>query len=401
MKSLLITGWGTHIKVNNRRLIIQNKEIHQEFYPHQIDYDTIIIDGHTGNITFEAIRWITKHGISTPILNWNGNLLADILPPTTKNGVQRIKQYEKSLSPRHRKLIASTIIDEKIRQSTNLLEALSPYYDIDVTSFKKSIKAEAENYLERVPEPKYINNLMLYEGRLATLYWQELSKIFNQLYPEFNFQSRKNKTYSWNMNASDEINALLNYGYSILECLLRKNVNAVGLDLTIGFLHETTYGKTALVYDLQELYRWLIDLSVIELLEEKKLKKSDFIVTENYHIRLKPDTARMLIEKIERNLNKKASYKHKNYSYESIMAENIQGLANYIADKADKLKFEIPLFELNRNDCIEVRDALANMTPEERKKLGINKSTLWYIQKNIRDGKKIKLYDKVKLKVDI
>ncbi|HMK45283.1 MAG TPA: hypothetical protein VK436_01525 [Methanocella sp.] len=34
--------------------------------------------------------------------------------------------------------------------------------------------------------------------------------------------------------------------------------------------------NTPLVYDLQELYRRLIDLSVIEILEEKKLKKIRF-----------------------------------------------------------------------------------------------------------------------------
>jgi CRISPR-associated protein Cas1 len=39
------------------------------------------------------------------------------------------------------------------------------------------------------------------------------------------------------------------------------------------------------------------------------------------------------------------------------------------------------------------------MTPEQRKELGINKSTLWYIQKNLREGKKVKLYDKVKSKI--
>ena len=35
------------------------------------------------------------------------------------------------------------------------------------------------------------------------------------------------------------------------------------------------------------------------------------------------------------------------------------------------------------------------MTPENRKKLGINKSTLFYMKKNIREGKNIKIYDKV------
>ena len=35
------------------------------------------------------------------------------------------------------------------------------------------------------------------------------------------------------------------------------------------------------------------------------------------------------------------------------------------------------------------------MTPEERKRLGINKSTLFYMKKNLQDGKSIKIYDKV------
>ncbi|MEW6044037.1 MAG: hypothetical protein AB1608_07210 [Thermoproteota archaeon] len=35
------------------------------------------------------------------------------------------------------------------------------------------------------------------------------------------------------------------------------------------------------------------------------------------------------------------------------------------------------------------------MTPEERKRLGINKSTLWYLKKNIQSKGKIKIYDKV------
>ena len=37
--------------------------------------------------------------------------------------------------------------------------------------------------------------------------------------------------------------------------------------------------------------------SIIQLLEEKKIKKFDFIVTENYHTRLGEDAAKLLIEK--------------------------------------------------------------------------------------------------------
>jgi hypothetical protein len=38
---------------------------------------------------------------------------------------------------------------------------------------------------------------------------------------------------------------------------------------------------------------------------------------------------------------------------------------------------------------------------ENRKRLSINKSTLWYIQKHIKEIKKIKIYDKVRTKVEV
>ena len=35
------------------------------------------------------------------------------------------------------------------------------------------------------------------------------------------------------------------------------------------------------------------------------------------------------------------------------------------------------------------------MTPEERKRVGINKSILFYMKNNLQDQKNIKIYDKV------
>lgn len=40
------------------------------------------------------------------------------------------------------------------------------------------------------------------------------------------------------------------------------------------------------------------------------------------------------------------------------------------------------------------------MTPDERRKLGINKSTLWYMKKNLKSGSKIKVYKKMLDKSD-
>jgi CRISPR-associated protein Cas1 len=126
------------------------------------------------------------------------------------------------------------------------------------------------------------------------------------------------------MNASDEINALLNYGYAVLESQVRKYINAVGLDLAVGFLHKLAPSKQPIVYDLQELYRWIVDLSILQLLGDKKLKKSDFIVTENYHIRLREGTAKMLIDQIKAYFNARSLYKNKNAAYDTILLDNAQ-----------------------------------------------------------------------------
>jgi len=409
LNPLLITGFGTSINVDKRKLIITNrlKQTRLEFYPHKINHDGIIIGGHTGNITFEAMRWLMKHNINLTLLNWNGQLLANVMPEQPKSGKLRVKQYQKYLDGIDRFEIALKIVQCKVEHSLNLLEELSRFYEsVDITKTRKATEKEDLFLLdmmkngEKQDVSKSIKQLMTYEGRIAGIYLDNLTRIFNQLNPEFNFTGRKNKSNSRNYNASDEINALLNYGYAILESEIRKSINAIGLDYSIGFLHEINQSRTPLVYDIQELFRWLIDVSVIQLLEEKKIKKSDFIITENYHTRLGENIAKMLIEKINSNFNARYNYKNgKNYSYQIILQDNLQQLSNFILDKKKEFEFIIPNIKLNRNDNLKLREKVLSMTPDERKKLGINKSTLWYIKKNLSGRKASKIYEKVIMKI--
>ena len=320
------------------------------------------------------------------------------MPKEANNGNLRIKQYSKYLDNEQRLNIANTLLEAKVQKSYELLVELSKFYEeINVNELEQQFADELK--LIGQQKTKDLNKLLMCEGRIAGLYWDNLKKIFNKLAPEFNYQGRKNKSYSWNMNASDEINALLNYGYAILEAQVKRSINTVGFDPSIGYLHEIAHSKYPLQYDIQELYRWLIDLSVIELLEEKRLKKSDFIVTENYHIRLKEQTANALIEKIKMNFNRKVKYKTQNYMYATILLYNVQTLSNYIIGKHDTLVVQIPGIKINRTDNSEIREEIMDMLPEERRQLGIRRNTLWYMKKNIQEGKKIKIYNKVKTKI--
>ena len=387
MNPLLISGYGITIDVNNAHLTIKQKDSKIDFEPHRIPYDSIIIDGNYGSITFEAMRWLSKHDVSISLMNWNGNMLYTAMPKETLNADLKIKQYEKYLNPETRLYIAGQIVKQKVKSSVNLIKELSNFYDIDLTTINREI--------ERIDYDN-VNSLMMCEGRIASAYWSCLSEIFKELAPDFNFQSRKNLSYSWNMNASDPVNAMLNYGYAILESLVRKTVNTIGLDPSIGFLHEITPSKHPLVYDLQELFRYVVDYSVIELLETK-LKKSDFITTENYHIRLRPETAKLLIEKIKENFNRRYEFKGKNHALDNILFENVKILGKYLSEKSGKLEFNIPELKIVRVDNKDVRSRIMSIDPDKRKELGINKSTLWYQQKKIKEGKEIKVYEKRKI----
>lgn len=393
MNPLLLSGYGISITVNRACLTVSNSHSDTDniiFRPHQIPYDSIILDGHYGNISFEAIRWLMKHDILVSVLNWNGNLLSTILPKETNNADLRIKQYQSYIDNEKRLYIANQIVKQKVKSSIALVKQLSRFYNID----SKSIEKEMQRY-----DSDSLNTMMMYEGRIASAYWSALSKIFNDLAPDFRFETRKNLSYSWNMNASDEINALLNYGYAILESIIRKSINEIGLDPSIGFLHEIAPSKHPLVYDLQELFRYVIDYSVIDLLE-RKLKKSDFIMTENYHIKLKPNTAKLLIDKIKENLNQRYEFKGKQHTLDNILFKNVRKLANFISGKSKDLTFEIPDIIISRNDDKDIRSKILSIDPKMRKELGINKSTLWYQQKKIKEGEMLKVYNKTRVKVE-
>ncbi|TLY11866.1 MAG: hypothetical protein E6K85_00760 [Thaumarchaeota archaeon] len=106
------------------------------------------------------------------------------------------------------------------------------YAEVDLVKVESAFTAEADNCSNGIQS---INHLLNYEGRIATFYWSIIAKIANKLYPEFHFVNRGGKSYSWNNNASDQVNALLNYGYSVLESEVRKAINAIGPDPAIGF----------------------------------------------------------------------------------------------------------------------------------------------------------------------
>jgi len=75
-------------------------------------------------------------------------------------------------------------------------------------------------------------------------------------------------------------------------------------------------------------------------------------------------------------------------------------LSRYITGNSKSLEFTIPDIEIKRNDNSQVRERIMSIDPEEREELKINKSTLWYQQKKIKEGKTIKICRKTRVKIE-
>jgi len=80
--------------------------------------------------------------------------------------------------------------------------------------------------------------------------------------------------------------------------------------------------------------------------------------------------------------------------------ENIREFSKYITGNSKSLEFTISDIEIKRNDNSQVRDKIMSIDPDKRKDLKINKSTLWYQQKNIKEEKSIKIYNKTMVKIE-
>lgn len=368
MRSIIIDN-SVKISFKNNKLVIGVKE----YRPNEIDFTDIFVDRILdGYISVKALRFLSANGINLHIQDYSGTIIGSYQQFNNFNGklkVAQVKAYET-----RKEEIAKSILDAKLEAQHKLLIQLKKRYDIE-TKFKLIGK-----------------RLLTIEGNYANQYFNELSKVFNELYPQFHFASRNTGLQRHNKNANDPINSMLNYAYSVLQSLTLKYINYYGLIPEIPFLHEITANKTSLAFDLMEFIRPIGDLAVIQTLETKKLTWNDFTFSQLKTCRLMPNAQFLLNGILQTLLNKMIDSKQ----IETWHKENIRNFADALITD-NEMKFEVIIPELN-ND-IPAIEILQNMSIEERKKQGISKTTLWYIQKNLKQGKPIKVYNKTKAKL--
>lgn len=296
------------------------------FQPKRIDIDNIVVYGRSGDISIEAIRWLIKHNVAITILDWNGKLLTTMLPKESVQVKTKFAQYSSYRDEKLRLEIAQEIIRGKVQRSKAVLEWLKSRYS--------NINYDFSKEETRLEEAKNIKELITAEARIARQYWAEIITIMPKKL-EFEGRNTPNRPFG----AGDYVNCMLNYGYAILEAECLRAINSSGLDVHVGFLHEMTIGKNSLAYDLQEPFRFLIDMAVISAIEKGIIENKDFIRTENYNLRLRSSGARKLIQEINSWFNKKVNFKGSFSTWSNVLFTQTTDLAHYLIGGKNTINF--------------------------------------------------------------
>jgi len=394
MRPLLLSGFGTSLRVSGHVLEVTHgaADRQETFAAHQLPFDSVVIEGNSGTISFEAARFLAVHDIPVTFLRWDGSVLSTLLPRGPVAGELKLAQFAAHNDPKRRVEIAQAILDVKLSKSVDLLRFLSRFYPCDPTPVEKEVA--------RGPSAESIPDLMGWEGRTAVAYWSEFSKVVNRLWPEARFVTRKGKGKSWAQSATDPVNALLNFGYSLLEGRVRHAVNSVGLEPSVGWLHETAASKLPVVYDLQEPFRWLVDLSVIETIAGRQLDRAkDILTTENYHVRLRPHAIAVLSDRLSQNFNRAVPFGGQRRTFDAILFETARKLARHLLGQSKRLDLSFPFGAFDGALDTDSAEAVLNLTFAERKARGIRENTFHYLKQRAAEGKPVRLYRKTAAKL--
>ena len=328
-----------------------NQPAQYSFRPRRMPYDSIIIDGHSGYVSLQAFHWLSRNKVPVFVLNFDGTLISSILPPTPVKADLRAAQLKASEDPEKKRKIAYELVKAKNQRSNDVLKWLAERYDIEKDARRVMFEST------RLSKARTVDDIRMVEGRVAQYYWQALQSIFPET---FCFQSRIVRSHQY--NASDPVNLCLNYAYGVLEGECRKAINTVGLEPAFGFLHEPAKHQTSqgLVYDLQEPFRWLCDVTVMEAFEAGVLDLKDFyFMGDDYRYHLDLEPKRRFLELLKNRFNAGAKYRGKTLKWETIILAKTQELARFLLGKSESIEFFEPWPRLHARvrsiTCVTIR----------------------------------------------
>jgi CRISP-associated protein Cas1 len=274
----------------------------------QIPYERIVIAG-KGYVSTDAIQLLSEHNVNVILLDSFGNLVSNMCKVMVSDTATsyRMGQYDTFRDPEKVLLLQKQLLHSKLQSQIEFFKSLEKQTLLECVQ-------GLEHYKARIDQQKDKRDLLRVEAGAGRLYFRYYTALFQ---PRYGFNSRHGGGIRMgNRYAGDVVNALLNYGYSVLASEIARFIHGTGLDPYYGFFHKADTSFQALVYDLIEPFRWLVEFAVYKLaVEESKhgrsIRKEDHAHTRDGRVILDTNLIRRFLELLERKFQSDRPYAFK------------------------------------------------------------------------------------------
>jgi CRISPR-associated endonuclease Cas1 len=277
---VVVDGYGVRIFVRHGRLRIEDglgrERREAEFTRATVSFKRLVIVGHEGFITLEAIRWLSGVGAALVQIDRNGKLLATSAMPGRDDPRLRRAQAQAPISP-----VGVEVARELLR------DKLTGQLDVATAMLNASpdVRQRIHGRLAAIEDAHDLRALLHAEAQAALWYWGAWERLPIEfgtrdasLVPEHwrTFGQRRSLHGHGPRAATNAANAILNYLYALLEAECRLACLAVGLDPGLGIFHTDQQARDSMALDLMEALRPNADAYLIKLLASRKIRRRDF-----------------------------------------------------------------------------------------------------------------------------
>ena len=235
--------------------------------------DQILVLGNV-SLTTPAIQYCMKNNIPITFISQHGSYFGRLEATTNDNSAVERFQYLRSLDEPFALDIASRIVQAKIRNSRTMIQkrrAMAWESNGELKEKFDTTLSLMTSLAEHTKTCENMDALRGLEGKTAALYFELFGLLFKKELPFYTDAFRRVRR-----PPTDPVNSLLSFGYTLLHNNVFSLVRMKGLNPYIGFLHAEDKGNPALINDLVEEFRTIIDSMTLYTLNKGVLRNKDF-----------------------------------------------------------------------------------------------------------------------------
>ena len=236
-----------------------------------------------GNPLAETAVWraLANAGVPTILLPLRGPAAAGQGPAVLAGGLAtqlplRRLQHRRGTDPASALCLARWVVRHKLLGYDLPLSVLRSRHGADPVACE-AFRQRRDQALFALAATATQDETLGVEGQVAHAWFGLLAQ---SLAPAWRFTGRNRRP------PLDPINALLSLGYTLVGGEVHQGVMALGLDPSLGFLHQPVPGREAMVLDLTEVFRCGVDHFVLSWIDPAGPNPADYYYRDGEGCRL-------------------------------------------------------------------------------------------------------------------